>query len=118
MMTIYLKILAVFYGYGALLHFADLLSLGHSLGQSHVLTFVQMPIAWKIATVFFALVDSIAACGLWTGAVWGVGAFLLAATSQMVMYTVFTAIFSHQPGLVVFRVVTVGIYGVLWVWGK
>ena len=118
MMIIYLKILAVFYGYGALIHVADLFSLGHYLGQSHGLTFAQMPAAWKIATVYFALLDSIAACGLWTAAGWGVAAFLLAAISQMVMYTVLTATFSRQPGLVVFHLVTVGVYVGLWIGGR
>ena len=117
-MTIYLKILAVFYAYGAVLHVADLLSLGHYLGQFHGLTFAQMPGAWKIATVYFALLDSIAAYGLWKGAAWGVAAFLLAAVSQVVMYTVFAPTFSHQPGLVVFHLLTVGMYVVLRVWGK
>jgi hypothetical protein len=35
MMSIYLKILIVIYGYGALIHIADLPSFGHYLGQTH-----------------------------------------------------------------------------------
>ena len=54
MMAIYLKILAIFYGYGALIHVADLLSVGHYLGQTHGFTFARMPVAWKIATVYLA----------------------------------------------------------------
>ena len=118
MMPIYLKILAVFYGYGALVHIADLVNLGRYLGQSHGFTFVQMPVAWKIATIYFTILNTIAAIGLWKGAMWGVACFLLAAASQVVMYTVLTEIFTKQPGLVVFHLVTVGLYGLLRVLGK
>ncbi len=117
-MTIYLKILAVFYGYGALIHIADLLSLGHYLWQTHDLTFSQMPVAWKIATVYFAILNTIVAIGLWQGTWWGVACFLLAAASQIVMYTALTDIFTKQTGLVVFHLVTVGLYVVLRIWGK
>ncbi len=118
MMTIYLKLLAVFYGYGALIHIADLLSLGHYLGQTHGLTFPQMPVAWKIATVYFAILNTIAAIGLWSGTWWGAMGFLLAAASQIVMYTALTEIFTKQTGLVVFHLATVGLYALLRLWGK
>ena len=117
-MTIYLKILSVFYAYGALIHIADLLGLGRYLGQTHGLTFAQMPIAWKLATVYFSILDTIAAFGLWKGTWWGVSCFLLAAASQVVMYTALTEIFTKQPGLVVFHLVTVGVYGLLRVWTR
>ncbi len=117
-MTIYLKILAVFYAYGALIHIADLLSLGHYLGQSHGFTFAQMPLAWKIATVYFTILNPIVAIGLWSGAWWGVACFLLAAVSQIIMYTALMEIFTKQTGLVVFHLVTVGLYVLLRLWGK
>ena len=117
-MSIYLKILAVFYGYGALIHFADGLSLGHYLGQSHGLSFTQMPVAWKIATVYFMILNVITAIGLWQGTWWGVACFLLAAASQVVMYTALTEIFTKQTGLVIFHLVTIGLYALLRVWGK
>ena len=117
-MAIYLKILAVFYGYGAFLHLADLLSVGHYLGQSHGFTFAQMPLAWKIATVYFAILNTIAGIGLWRGTWWGVACFMLAAMSQVVMYTALTETFTKQPGLVVFHLVTIGVYVLLRVSGK
>ena len=113
MMSIYLKILAVFYGYGALIHVADLLSLGHYLGQSHGHSFAQMPLVWKIATLYFAVLNTITAIGLWKGTWWGVACFLLAAGSQLVMYTALTGIFTRQLGLVIFHLVTVGLYVLL-----
>jgi hypothetical protein len=90
MMSIYLKILAVFYGFGALIHIADLLSLGHYLDQTHGLSFSQMPLAWQIATIYFTILNTIVAIGLWKGTMWGVACFLLAAVSQVVMYTALT----------------------------
>ena len=91
-MSIYLKILAVLYGYGALIHIADLLSAGHYLGQTHGYTFARMPVAWKIATVYFAILDTIVAIGLWKETWWGVACFLLAAASQVVMFAALTSI--------------------------
>ncbi|MET0940080.1 MAG: DUF6163 family protein [Mesorhizobium sp.] len=85
-MNTYLRILAVFYLYGALVHLADLLSLGHHLGQTHGLAFPEMSLPWQIGTVGFAAVDLVAAAGLWLRAWWGVMAFLAAAVAQIVMY--------------------------------
>ena len=60
-MNTYLRILPVFYLYGALVHLADLLSLGHHLGQTHGLAFPEMSLPWQIGTVGFAAVDLVAA---------------------------------------------------------
>lgn len=62
-MNTYLRILAVFYLYGALVHLADLLSLSHHLGQTHGLAFPEMSLPWQIGTVGFAAVDLVAAAG-------------------------------------------------------
>ena len=75
-MNTYLRILAVFYLYGALVHLADLLSLGHHLGQTHSLALPEMSMPWQIGTVGSAAVDLVAAAGLWLRAWWGVMAFL------------------------------------------
>jgi hypothetical protein len=44
-----------------------------------------MPVAWKIATVYFAILNTIAVIGLWKGTWWGVVCFLMAAVSQVVL---------------------------------
>jgi hypothetical protein len=77
-----------------------------------------MPVAWKIATVYFAILNTIAVIGLWKGRWWGVVCFLMAAVSQVVLYTALTEIFTRQTGLVVFHLVTVGLYVLLRLWGK
>ena len=108
-MNTYLRILAVFYLYGALVHLADLLS----LGQTHGLAFPEMSLPWQIGTVGFAAVDLVAAAGLWLRAWWGVMAFLAAAVAQIVMYTFYSATFGNHRGLVGFHLATIAIYGVL-----
>jgi Family of unknown function (DUF6163) len=112
-MNTYLRILAVFYLYGALVHLADLLSLGHHLGQTHGLAFPEMSLPWQIGTVGFTAVDLVAAAGLWLRAWWGVMAFLAAAVAQIVMYTFYSATFGNHRGLVGFHLATIAIYGVL-----
>jgi hypothetical protein len=53
--------------------------------QTHGLTFAQMPVAWKIATVYFAILNTIDVIGLWKGTWWGIVCFLMAAVSQVVL---------------------------------
>jgi hypothetical protein len=98
--------------YRALVHLADLLSLGHHLGQTHGLAFPEMSLPW-IGTVGFAAVDLVAAAGLWLRAWWGVMAFLAAAVAQIATHTFCSATFGNHPGLAGFHLATIAIYGVL-----
>jgi hypothetical protein len=63
-----------------LLHWAVLFS-----GAS----FTAMPIEARAATIFFAVIDLIAAVALWLGSPWGAAVWLMAVLSQVVAAFVF-----------------------------
>jgi hypothetical protein len=51
--------------------------------------FTAMPIEARAATVFFAVIDLIAAVALWLGSPWGAAVWLMAVLSQVVAAFVF-----------------------------
>ena len=54
-----------------------------------------MPIQWQVGDVVYAVVDAIAAIGLWKGRRWGVLAFLIASVSQLALYVGFPYVFAR-----------------------
>ncbi len=101
-MKAYLKIIAIFYGIGALLHMLDLFNLR--------LNFLNMTGLWKIWIVFLLVADTFVASTLWKERVVGEYVFLLIASIQLVLYNSFVSYFGDQTVLIIFHVVTVGIY--------
>ena len=59
-------------------HWATLLGLGGD-------PFTGASATGRVATVFFAVADPVAAVGLWLGAAWGVVIWLLAASAQLLV---------------------------------
>lgn len=56
--VIYLRILAIFYGYGATVHLFNLLGFGE-------LPWQEMPLSWKLGDMFYGIIDPLTAIGLW-----------------------------------------------------
>jgi hypothetical protein len=63
-MVIYLRILAIFYGYGATVHLVNLLDFGE-------LPWQEMPLSWKLGDIFYGIIDPLTAVGLWLKTLWG-----------------------------------------------
>lgn len=76
--------LAAFYGYGAAVHIANMLSW---TGFDWMLA----PMKWQFLDGFYLVLDIAVVVGLLAGRVWAVPALVLAATSQILLYTVFRA---------------------------
>lgn len=106
-------IVAAFYAYGALVHILNIASMtGFSWPDA--------PLKWQILDIVYLVLDVIVVVGLIRGSWIGVGAFFLAAMSQIMLYTVFRdwvlyvpAAFQRSPedlayldGLVGFHVLT------------
>lgn len=72
--------------------------------------FWDMPIEWQAATVFFAVLDLVAATGLWLAVSWGTVMWLFRALSQIVMHTVFADIYGRRPYEIAFYILTIAIY--------
>jgi len=55
--------------------------------------FEAQPIAWQTATVFFAIIDLVAAVGLWLSAPWGAVVWLTSSVSSIVVEVFFPQIY-------------------------
>jgi hypothetical protein len=62
-------------------------------------TFELQSIAWQTATVFFAVIDLIAAVGLWLAAAWGAVIWLTALASMVAVEIFFPRVF--EGGLMI-----------------
>ncbi len=109
-MRIFLRILAVIYAIAAVMHIGTILGFGR-------MPFAEMPLSWQISDVAYGIIDTIAAVGLWQQKPWGVGAFLLAACSEILLFTLVPEWFTSNPGelamlrgFVVYHLIAVAIY--------
>jgi len=72
--------------------------------------FWDMPLSWQTATVFFAVLDLVAAIGLWLTVSWGTVMWLVRAFSQILMHTLFWETFGRRPYEIAFYLITIAIY--------
>jgi hypothetical protein len=56
---------------------------------------------WQTATIFFAVIDLVAAVGLWLAAPWGAVVWLTAGVSMAVIAMFFQQVYGAQPVVVV-----------------
>jgi hypothetical protein len=106
LVRLFLRILALLYFIGFLLHAGDLFDLR--------LTFSEMNTLWKYWIIFLIFMDGGAAIGLLFRKPFGVGLFLMVAMSQLVAYIGFEKYFGSQISLIIFHLVSLGIYFSLW----
>jgi hypothetical protein len=105
----YLRAMAVLLIGGGLIHWARIIGIVPWRG----FWFWDMPIEWQAATVFFAVLDLVAAIGLWLTVSWGTVMWLTRALTQVVMHTVFSDVFGRRPYEIGFYLATIAIYLVL-----
>ncbi len=72
-----------------LYHWAQVCGIGVDEAQS----FEYRSIAWQTATVFFAVIDLVAAVGLWLAAAWGAVIWLTAIASMLAVEIFFPQVF-------------------------
>ncbi len=63
--------------------------------------FEIQPLPWQAGTVFFAVIDLVAAVGLWLAAAWGAVVWLTAAVSMAAVEVLFPQVFGGQTAVVV-----------------
>lgn len=109
-MGIYLKILALFYLYGAIVHYANLLGFGE-------MPFTKEPLSWQITDVCYAILDTLTPIGLWLKNRWGIVCFFLGVASQLILYVGFPHWFAFTPehrqllwSMIIFHLVTLFIF--------
>jgi hypothetical protein len=69
-------------------------------------------VAWRTATVFFAVIDLVAAVGLWLAAPWGAVVWLTSVVSMAVMEVFFPQVYGGNIYIVLAEATLLGVY--LW----
>jgi uncharacterized membrane protein len=88
-LVLYLRAVAGLSLIKGLYHWAGIAGIGDGPGAG----FEANPLAWQAATVFFAIIDLVAAVGLWLTAAWGGVVWLTAAISMAAVELFFPQVF-------------------------
>ncbi len=90
-------------------HWAVIVGLLSSPGGS----FEAMVTPWKILTMHMAVMYLVASVGLWMRSAWGKVVWVYAALVEIVVHMIFSGTFGNDWPLVVFHIVSVGVFAVL-----
>jgi len=72
--------------------------------------FEAQTLAWQTATIFFAIIDLVAAVGLWLAAPWGAVVWLTASVSMIVVEVFFPQIYGNLFLVVLIEPIAIGAY--------
>jgi hypothetical protein len=92
-----------------LYHWSLVLGVGDGSGS----TFESAATPWQAATVFFAVIDLVAAVGLWLAAAWGGVVWLTAAISMAAIEMVFPQVYGGRLWIAALELVAIAIYSFL-----
>lgn len=107
-MVLFLRVMAGLSMLKGLYHWSRVCGIGvgaNDLFESH-------SIAWQTATVFFAVLDLVAAVGLWLAAAWGAVIWLTAVASMLAVEIFFPQVFGRAFLTVLLESALLGLY--LW----
>ena len=105
-LVLFLRAMAVLWLIKGLYHWAAVCGVGADPDSG----FEAHTLAWQTATVLFAVLDLVAAVGLWLAAPWGAVVWLTSAVSMAVIAVFFQQIFGGQPIIVALEAVAIGAY--------
>ena len=91
-LVLFLRIMAAVSLFKGLYHWS--LVLGIADGEGSTFEAASMP--WQAATIFFAVIDLVAAVGLWLAAAWGGVVWLTAAISMAAIEIAFPQVFGGR----------------------
>jgi len=95
-LVLFLRIMAAVSLIKGLFHWAALCGIGASADGG----FEAHMVAWQTATVFFAVIDLVAAVGLWLAAAWGAVVWLTSAVSMAVVEVFFPQVYGGSMSIV------------------
>jgi len=72
--------------------------------------FLYQPTPWQTATVFFAVIDLVAAVGLWLAAAWGAVVWLTAVVSMAAVEVLFPQVYGGRMTVVAIQAVMLFAY--------
>lgn len=89
-MSVYVRVLAVIFGCGAIVHIANIAGFGEKPWR-------EGPLSWRVGDIVYGSLNIAAAVALWTRSAWGIILFSLAVASQFIIYTAFINHFAFTP---------------------
>jgi hypothetical protein len=107
-LVLFLRIMAAVSLVKGLYHWAQVCSIGASRDE----TFEMHTMAWQTATVFFAVLDLVAAVGLWLAAAWGAVVWLTSVVSMAVVEVFFPRVYGGSMFIVLTEMGLLSVY--LW----
>jgi hypothetical protein len=88
-LVLFLRVMAMLSLFKGLFHWSAVCGIGDGPDGG----FETAPLPWQTATVFFAIIDLVAAVGLWLMAAWGAVVWLTAAISMIAVELLFPQIY-------------------------
>src|SRR6201982_3337217 len=111
-LVLFLRIMAILSILKGLYHWAQVT--GFIGGEEEA--FENQPMAWQAATVYFAVIELVAAVGLWLATPWGAVVWLTTVVSMAVIELMFPAIYGGSIAIVAVEALMLAAYlAVPWV---
>ena len=98
-LVLFLRIMAGVSMLKGLYHWSLVLGIGDGTGSS----FESASMPWQAATIFFAVIDLVAAVGLWLAAAWGGVVWLTSAISMAAIELFFPQVFGGRILIALFE---------------
>jgi hypothetical protein len=105
-LVLFLRIMAVISVIKGLYHWAQVT--GFIGGEEEA--FENQPMAWQTATVYFAVIELVAAVGLWLATPWGAVVWLTTVVSMAVIELMFPGIYGGSLAIVGGEALMLGAY--------
>ena len=105
-LVLFLRIMAVVSIVKGLYHWAQVT--GFIGGEEDA--FENQPMAWQTATVYFAVIELVAAVGLWLATPWGAVVWLTTVVSMAIIELMFPAIYGGSLMVVALEALMLGAY--------
>jgi Family of unknown function (DUF6163) len=96
-LVLFLRAMAALSMLKGLYHWAVVCGIGGGSGGG----FEAEPLPWQTATVFFAVIDLVAAVGLWLAAPWGAVVWLTAVVSMAAVEVLFPQVYGGRLWVVI-----------------
>jgi hypothetical protein len=105
-LVLFLRVMAGISMVKGLYHWALVLGVGDGAGS----TFETASMPWQAATIFFAVIDLVAAVGLWLAAAWGGVVWLTATISMAAIELAFPQVYGGRIWIALLEFVALGGY--------
>jgi len=107
-LVLFLRVMAAISLVKGLYHWAQVCGIGDTADGG----FEAHTVAWRTATAFFAVIDLVAAVGLWLAAPWGAVVWLTSVVSMAVVEVFFPQVYGGSVLIVLFETLLLMLY--LW----